>query len=119
MIEICSNSEDGRKALTNYNEIRLVGSHAKNHKPCAMMDIIFGLPHIDENNNSRHEAYIKLYLKETVKVKTMILYYDVSTLGAELGGNIGVIIGISLMDLTIKGSTALFAFVTAKLRQKN
>ena len=82
-----------------------------------MMDIFFGLPHVDKINNPLHEAYIKLYLEETVKVKTMILYYDVSTLGAELGGNIGVFIGISLMDLTIKGSAILFAFVTAKLKR--
>ena len=89
LIEICNNSRNGNRALENYEALR-TGSlshehvHDHEHEPCAMMDIIFGLPHIDENNNSRHEAYIKLYLKETVKVKTMILYYDVSTLGAEL-----------------------------------
>ena len=116
LIEICNNSEDGMKALTNYDDIRLVGSHSKNRNPCAMMDINFGLPHIDEWDNPKEEAYIKLYMDETVKVKTMILYYDSSTLAAEIGGYVGILIGISLMDLTIKGSTALIEYVAEKLK---
>ena len=68
LIGICNNSRNGKKALANYEALWLMGPHSTKHEPCAMMDIIFGLPHTDESDNPRHEAYIKLYLEETVKV---------------------------------------------------
>ena len=74
-----------------------------------------GIPDIDDTNNDMNEAYLKLYLNAEVPVKTTILYYDSVELGAELGGFIGMILGISLVDLAKSLSTLIDIIIHNKL----
>ena len=67
--------------------------------PCATFDFHSGIPDIDETNNDMNEAFLKLYLNAEVPIKTTILYYGSIELAAEIGGFVGMILGISLIDI--------------------
>ena len=81
------------------------------------MEISVGIPDVG-NDGSDNEAYIMIYIKSDVKVKTVILYYDLTTLFAELGGYTGMFLGVSFVDLIILCNSAFFKFVTMKITQK-
>jgi hypothetical protein len=115
IIEICNSSVTGMKAFNNY--VALKGLREHNTEPCISMNVFPGIPIVSEGQ-SEQEASIRVYMKTNVRVKTMILYYDFTTLAADIGGYIGMCLGISLIDLTITCNTALHKFVTGKLKQK-
>lgn len=116
-IEICNSSETGKKALENWVVSFYSGPLTTINKPCAEMEIFLGLPFI-YNNGLVSEAYIKIYIKPDIKVKSVILYYDLTTLFAELGGYIGMFLGISLVDLTIICNSAFSKAIAANVRNK-
>ena len=116
-IEICNNSDTGKKACENWSNSMSAGPQTPKNKPCARMDIFLGLPFIDSEQPD-HEASIRIYIKSDVKVKSVIMYYDFTTLAAEVGGYIGMFLGISLVDFTIICNSALFKVVSMKLKQK-
>ena len=57
-----------------------------------------GLPF--DGNGPDNEAYIKLYTKSTAKVKKMVYDYTVLSLIAEIGGYTGLLLGVSVLNLT-------------------
>ena len=114
-IEICNNSETGKKAYDNWEESLSAGASTPNNKPCAGMDIYLGLPFIN-NNESKNEAFIRLYVKSDIKVKRLGLHYDVTTLVAEVGGYVGMFLGMSLVDITILCNSGFFKMVTRKVK---
>ena len=61
------------------------------------MEINFGYPTIV---TSTDEAYVKLYFKMAVNVKTNILAYSSLSFLGEVGGYVGLILGFSLFDLS-------------------
>ena len=60
--------------------------------------LIAGRDSTTENGNE-NETYVKFYIKEQIPVRESQLSYSVVTLLAELGGYVGLIIGVSLMDI--------------------
>ena len=80
--------------------------------PCSTMDINFGYPILDSNNPN--EAYVKLYFKSSVNVRRNIVAYSETSLFAEIGGYIGLLLGFSLLDLT-KLVKNLFTCANAKI----
>ena len=62
------------------------------------MDIYFGYPILDGNNPN--ESYVKLYFKSSVNVRRNILAYSEVSLFAEVGGYLGLLLGVSLLDIT-------------------
>ena len=113
-VEICNNSQNGKKAYDYWRQ--MYSTESPKDEPCSSMDIFLGLPIIDSVGNDPNEAYMKLYFKSKIKVKTMVLYYDATTFAAEIGGYIGMLLGVSLIDITILCNTALLKIVT---RRKN
>ena len=115
IIDICKSSETGSKAVAKFSSLKTSTPSSKD-KPCASMAIFMGLPMIDNQpTNPSQESSIKLYMTLNVKVKSMIMYYDFSTFVAEIGGYVGMFMGMSLMDFTMMCNTALFNFFTRKL----
>ena len=57
-----------------------------------------GLPF--DGKGPDNEAYIKLYTKSTAKVKKMVYDYTVLSLIAEIGGYTGLLLGVSVLNLT-------------------
>ena len=53
------------------------------------------------NPSSDEDAYTKLYIKSTTKVKEMVLDYDFLTTVAEIGGYTGLLLGVSVVNITI------------------
>ena len=99
IIEVCKDKEIGERALTDYNNNNAAGSKTTETKPCAGMDVFLG-PAEGSIQNKKENAYIKIYVKSDVKIKSIILHYDSSTLFAELGGYLGMLLGVSLLDCT-------------------
>ena len=63
------------------------------------MDVFLGPPEGSVQNKTEN-AYIRIYVKSDVKIKSVILHYDSITLFAELGGYLGMLLGVSLIDCT-------------------
>ena len=99
-IKICNDSASGKGATATFNSQFNSGLGPEN-EPCSVFNVAFGLPFIDNKDNPDNEAYIRLYLKTKIKVKSVVLYYDFTTLIAELGGYIGMFLGVSLVDVTL------------------
>ena len=97
-IQICNNSSTGLKALKRSRQFRdsLISAESI---PCSNFEISLGLPKIDDEDNDMNEAYVRLYPKSQIKMKTTVLYYDFTTLAAEIGGYAGICLGVSLVDI--------------------
>ena len=67
---------------------------------CSSMTIIYTVSDVDLHDGNEDEAYVKIYFKNHIKVSKSIIGYTEISLMAELGGYIGVLLGISLMDIT-------------------
>ena len=115
-IEICKDPKIAKKALENFSDTCAAGPQTTKNKPCTSVDIFLGLPFVDDEHQN-NEASIRIYTKAEVKVKSIIMYYDFTSLIADLGGYIGMLMGISMVDLTIMFNTALLA-VTMTLKNK-
>ena len=113
IIEICNNSETGKNALRNWWTNAYTTTNKS--KPCTEMVIYLGIPDIS-NGKSDNESFLHVYLKSDMKVKSIILYYDLTTLAADIGGYIGMFLGVSLIDVTMMCNSALFKIVAMKLK---
>ena len=79
--------------------------------PCELYDVDLGLPVIDSDDNPMNEAYVKLYLKTKVRIKKTVIYYDSTTFAAEIGGYVGMFLGVSLVDIAILFNSCFLLFV--------
>ena len=110
IIQICNNSDLGIKALEKYIDSK-DAPLSQELVPCAMYDINLGPIVIDTDDNPTDEAYVKLYLETEIKMKKMVIYYDSTTFAAEIGGYVGMFLGISLIDLTILFNSSLMTLI--------
>ena len=99
-VEICNQSDLGHDATKQYDKF-VDGIITENLVPCAWFDIFPGLTDVDDTDNNIDEAYVRLYLKAKIKVKSVILHYDSTTFAAEIGGYVGVLLGVSMVDIAI------------------
>ena len=66
--------------------------------PCSTIEVFLGLPFDGEEDADT--AYIKLYVKSTVKMKKTVLDYTWVSMLAEIGGYTGLLLGISVVNIT-------------------
>ena len=85
-------SEDFRSITRLSNEMCI--------KPCASMGVYFGVPIWAPNGYDENLAYAKLYFKTEINVRRSQLAYTTISLFGELGGYVGLLLGISFMDIT-------------------
>ena len=64
------------------------------------MQIRFGYPEHHATHIPLHESYAKFYFKSQINVRTSVLSYPYSSMMAEIGAYLGLLLGFSLMDLT-------------------
>ena len=68
--------------------------------PCATMGVSFSPMNYGNTNLYTDEAYVKMYLLSVVKVQTSYWSYPIISLLAEVGGYLGLLLGMSLLDIT-------------------
>ena len=76
-----------------------VSSWSSCRTPCITMGITLGYP-IYAKNDVPSESYLKFYFKSRVNVRKSVVAYSGTSLMAEVGGYIGLLLGFSLLDLT-------------------
>ena len=54
-----------------------------------------------DNDRNDEKSYMKIYLKSSVKFQQTIYDYTLLSLLAEVGGYMGLLLGVSLADITI------------------
>ena len=79
-------------------------------KPCAKMDVTFSSNTIDKNANEE-EAAVRFYYHLQVSVRRAVLRYTQLSLLAEVGGYIGLLLGVSLMD-----TARIFSWIVEKIQ---
>ena len=65
--------------------------------PCSSMEVTY--PPFAYDVGLPDEAYVKLYLLSVIKVQTSYWSYPIISLLAEVGGYMGLLLGMSLMDV--------------------
>ena len=55
-------------------------------------------PSLSHGKGSPKEAYVLLYLHHIIKVQTSFWSYSIISLLAEVGGYVGLLLGMSLLD---------------------
>ena len=63
--------------------------------PCSTIETNFGIPQM-KNYSYKH---LQVYFKNLVTVKKSHISYPIESLFAELGGYLGLLLGVSLMDI--------------------
>ena len=99
-IEICRNVSSAERAYANYLVSKSASVLSPEDVPCAGFHIFPGLP-LDSIEANYTKAYIRLYIKHEIKIKSIIIYYDSHTFAAEIGGYVGMFLGVSMVDLSI------------------
>ena len=80
-------------------------------RPCARMTVFFQFPIIVKNSDG--EGFVKFYFKDEVRVSTGKLKYTIVSFMAEVGGYIGLLLGVSLLDIT-----SIIGQIVSKIYQK-
>ena len=112
-IDICKEPNTSVEAYKEYDYLKASGQNTLCDSPCAGMDIYLGLPFIATTNDKW--AYIKIYLKSTVKLKYAVLDYTPLSLVAEVGGLVGLILGISIVHIALTINSFFMKHLTQKL----
>ena len=81
--------------------------------PCATMPVIFAGQANSAKNNDDKEGYIKYNFKRKVNVQSSQLIYTQLSLMAELDGYMGLLLGVSLLDI-YSTFNSLFLFIRQK-----
>ena len=65
------------------------------YRPCDYMDVSFGYPSIYDNED---DSYLTFYFEKSIPVRESHLAYPQSSLFAEIGGYMGLLLGFSILD---------------------
>ena len=65
------------------------------YRPCDYMDVSFGYPSIYDNEE---DSSLTFYFKKSIPVRESHLAYPQSSLFAEIGGYMGLLLGFSILD---------------------
>ena len=68
------------------------------------MEIFLGVPFVSKEEDNTW-AYLKIYLKSAVKTKSAVLDYTFLSLVAEVGGYVGLLLGVSVVKITVNLNT--------------
>ena len=116
-IEICDNSNLGEEAKKQFDKF-VDGIITEDLVPCAWFDIFTGLTDVDETDNNMNEAFARLYLKAKIKVKSIVLHYDSTTFAAEIGGYVGVLLGVSIVDIAVISRSTMLKMLRKIVKSK-
>ena len=96
---ICADEKIGKKSMALYD---LIETSLRENTPCSRMDIFLGIPFYSTETRPykgfgyNDTAFILLYFKSSIKVKSTIWDYDLIRLVAEIGGYTGLLVGFPI-----------------------
>ena len=96
---ICKEENKSIEASARYDYLRSSGQSSLCQSPCEGMDIYLGLPFISSTQSN--STYIKIYLKSNIKIKSIVYDYTFLSLVAEVGSYVGLILGISVINIAL------------------
>ena len=99
-IGICSNSNLGFKATEMFIDSK-DAPISKDLVPCAKYNINLGTIDRNTNGHPKNETFVRLYLHTEIVIQKMVIYYDSITFAAEIGGYVGMLLGVSAIDLAV------------------
>ena len=67
--------------------------------PCETMKVNFAGHDNSHEGGHENETYVKFYIKDQIQVKKSHFRYSEVSLLAEVGGYVGLLLGVSLMDI--------------------
>ena len=94
------NWQSGRIFHLSYLAIRNYVASNDCPLPCTSMTITFGFP-IYDHNYAPDKGRVVIYFKTNINVRKNIVFYDQVHMLAEIGGYIGLLLGLSLLDLAV------------------
>jgi hypothetical protein len=98
---ICnSGSENWKKIMTDFHPMTIAVD--KCVTPCINDAISYGFPYLRESFQKSEIGYTTVYYKfrRMIAVKKMVYTYDLISMVAEIGGYSGLLLGVSLLDLS-------------------
>lgn len=69
--------------------------------PCTTMEISYGIPIVSSLDIGTNEAYMKLYFKNRISERQSMEAYTITSLVADIGGYLGLLLGFSVLDIAI------------------
>ena len=63
-------------------------------------DMLVTFPPYGSDSVSQNEAFVKFYLKNIIRIQSSFLNHTLISLLAEIGGYVGLLLGMSLLDVT-------------------
>ena len=99
-IRVCNNSNSGYKAAESFNHSK-DAPISKDLVPCAKYNINLGTIDRNTNGHPKNETFVRLYLHTEIVIQKMVIYYDSITFAAEIGGYVGMLLGVSAIDLAV------------------
>ena len=106
-INICRDIASGKKAEDRLWEYFNARTLFADDKPCSRFDVFLGLPDINDGGGNSNEANVIVYMKFEIKIKRIVTYYDTTSLAADIGGYIGMLLGFSIIDLVVLSNSAM------------
>ena len=101
---VCTDKDKSKKAEENYRDTVLGASKSKCLDPCTKIISSLSIRSSQETNVN---AYLGIDFPSEVKVMTTYPAYEVLSLIAEIGGYVGLFLGVSVLDLKTIGELAL------------
>ena len=110
-IKVCSGQSKAEiyKYMSFYEYLSSNGQRNFCSMPCSAMDVFLGP--IFDGVGDENESYIKLYLKSTAKNKKTVYDFDIMNLIAEIGGTTGLLLGVSVVDMTTLINRLSYQFI--------
>lgn len=100
-VPICSSDKDHlKKVYSTYLYGIKVGQNTLVEKPCTGMEITPGWAFLGKNSHP-DKASIKIYLKSTVVTKHSVLDYNNTSMLADIGGYLGLLLGVSVVNISV------------------
>ena len=109
-IRVCNNSNSGYKAAERYNHSK-DAPISKDLVPCAMYNFNLGAIDRSTHDHPKNEAFVRLYLRREIVMKKMVIYYDKTTFAADIGGYVGMFLGVSVIDLAILFNSSFLVLI--------
>ena len=100
--KICKfvNNEETNKLLKRFSFLASNGQRINCSMPCATMDVKFGVL-FNDDKRSDGKSFIRIYMKSYINVQKYVQDFTFLSLLAEIGGYTGLLLGVSMANLTI------------------